>query len=269
MQKQRPVVLITGASSGFGKAAAELLAAEGMRVFGTSRKTKGEKMGGYELLQLDVDSDESVDQCVRRVVDSAARLDVLVNNAGQASLGAIEETSLAESKALFETNFFGVVRMVNAVLPTMRKQKSGFVINVASLAAMIPMPCRAFYCSSKAALSTYSEVLRCEVRRFGVDVAVVYPGFFRTNILEAVRLPDKPLDEYRQMRESVLFVRSEDLRSGDDPKMVAETILRIIRAKSPKFSYVVGKGKNALMVKRILPRSAFESMLMRRFGLNA
>lgn len=266
--REQPVVLITGASSGFGKVTAELLAAEGMRVFGTSRKARGEKVDGYDLLQLDVDSDESVDRCMKEVIEGAGRVDVLVNNAGQASLGAVEETTMTEAKSLFETNFFGAVRLVNAGLPIMRKQKDGLIINVVSLAAIVGIPCRAFYCASKAALGIYSDVLRYEVRPFGIKVSAVYPGFFRTNILEAVRLPNKPLDEYKQMRESVYSTRSDDLRNGDSPRLVAETILRIIKTKSPKASYVVGKGKRNLVIKSILPHSAFESMIMRHYGLD-
>ena len=257
--------MVTGASSGFGKATAELLAAQGMRVFGTSRKTKGERTDGYELLQLDVDSDDSVNQCLKRVMEKGGRIDVLVNNAGQACLGAIEETSIAEAKSLFETNFFGAVRMVDAVLPVMRKQRSGLVVNIASLAAIIGIPTRAFYCASKAALGMFSDVLRVEVKGFGIRVSAVYPGFFRTGILEAVRLPAAPLEEYKRMRENAYSVRTKDLEGGDDPRLVAETILRIVRSKSPRASYVVGKGRRNLLIKSILPRSAFESLVARHY----
>ena len=259
------VVLVTGASSGFGKATAELLAAQGMRVFGTSRKTMGEKLDGYELLNLDVDSDESVTKCLKEVMENSGRIDVLVNNAGQAYLGAIEETSIMEAKSLFETNFFGAVRMVDAALPVMRKQRSGLIINIASLAAVIGVPTRAFYCASKAALGMFSDVLRVEVKGFGIRVSAVYPGFFRTGILEAVRIPGAPMDEYKKMRENAYSVRTKDLQAGDDPRLVAETILRIIKSKSPRASYVVGKGKRNLLVKSILPQSAFESLVTRHY----
>jgi NAD(P)-dependent dehydrogenase (short-subunit alcohol dehydrogenase family) len=262
------VVLITGASSGLGKSTAELLSAKGMRVFGTSRKTGGERVDGYDLLPLDVDSDSSVDRCVKSVMEKTNRLDVLVNNAGQVPAGAIEETTMTEAKSVFETNFFGAVRMVNAVLPIMKKQNEGLIINVASLAAIIPTPIRAFYSASKAALGTYSDVLRYEVRRFGIRVCAVYPGFFNTGAENRTLLPSVPLDEYKQMRNNVIAVRANDLQNGDDPKLLAETILRIIRTKSPKASYMVGKGTMNRVLKSMLPRSGFESLIERHYKLN-
>ncbi len=138
------VVLVTGASSGLGKSTAELLSAQGIRVFGTSRKTRGEKIGDFEMIELDVTKGESVDNCIRTVIERAGRIDVLVNNAGQSLVGALEETLVDEAKVLFETNFFGAVRMVDAVLPYMKKQSRGRIINVASVAAFIPTPGRGF-----------------------------------------------------------------------------------------------------------------------------
>jgi short-subunit dehydrogenase len=266
--QEQPVVLITGASSGLGKSTAELLSAKGMRVFGTSRKTRGERVDGYDLLPLDVDSDSSVDRCVKSVMEKTDRLDVLVNNAGQIQVGAIEETTMTEAKSVFETNFFGAVRMVNAVLPIMKKQKEGLIINVSSLGATIATPTRAFYSASKVALGTYSEVLRYEVRRFGIHVCAVYPGAFNTGAENRTVLPSVLLEEYNQMRNNYLAVRDNDLRNGSNPKLLAETMLRIIRTKSPKASYRVGKGARALPVlKSILPRSAFESLIERQFKL--
>jgi len=260
--------LITGASSGLGKSTAELLSAKGMRVFGTSRKTKGERVDGYDLLPLDVDSDSSVDRCVKSVMEKTGRLDVLVNNAGRITLGAVEETTMAEAKSVFETNFFGAVRMVNAVLPIMKKQKEGLIINIASIAVILAVPTRAFYSASKAALGSYSDVLRYEVRRFGIHVCAVYPGFFNTGAENRTLLPSVPLDEYNQMRSNVIAVRANELQNGSDPKLLAETILRIIRTKSPKASYMVGKGRMNRVLKSILPRSVFESQVERHLKLN-
>jgi NAD(P)-dependent dehydrogenase (short-subunit alcohol dehydrogenase family) len=262
------VVLITGASSGLGKSSAELLSAKGMRVFGTSRKTKGERVDGYDLLPLDVDSDSSVDRCVKSVMEKTDRLDVLVNNAGQFPLGAIEETTIVEARSVFETNFFGAVRMVNAVLPMMKKQKEGLIINISSVAAMIAAPTRAYYSASKAALGSYSDVLRYEVRRFGIHVCAVYPGFFNTGGEERTLLPSVPLDEYKQMRNNVITIRANDLQNGDSPKLLAETILHIIRTKSPKARYVVGKGSYMVGMQSILPRSTFESLIEGHYKLN-
>jgi len=176
---------------------------------------------------------------------------------------------MTEAKSVFETNFFGATRMVNAVLPIMKKQKEGLIINVASLAAIIAVPTRAFYSASKAALGSYSDVLRYEVRRFGIRVCAVYPGSFNTGAENRTLLPSVPLDEYKQMRNNVIAVRAYDLQNGDDPKLLAETILRIIRTKSPKASYVVGKGTMNRVLKSILPRSAFESLIERHLKLKS
>jgi short-subunit dehydrogenase len=168
------VVLVTGASSGFGQETAALLSQRGFRVFGTSRKPAGQSADlGYEMVRLDVDSDESVNSCVKALLERTGRLDVLVNNAGFVLTGGIEETSVEEAKAQFETNFFGAVRMVRACLPAMRKQGSGQIINMASIAAEIPTPFRGYYAAAKAALIAYSQALRHEVMSLGVKVSVV------------------------------------------------------------------------------------------------
>ena len=176
------VVLITGASSGFGKSAAALLADAGYRVCGTSRKPQGPIDGKVQMFAMDVDSNASVEACVGAVMGKEGRIDVLVNNAGTALTGGAEETSVEEVKAHFETNFFGPVRVTKAVLPSMRSQKSGRIINVSSVAAKLPVPFEGYYAAGKAALLAYSEALRHEVKSLGISVSVIEPGFFRTNL---------------------------------------------------------------------------------------
>lgn len=269
MLEQR-VVLITGASSGLGLATASLLAGRGFKVFGTSRKPLTDKANGFEMLQLDVNLDESVNACIQALMQKTGRIDVLVNNAGYALHGAIEETSISEAKSQFETNFFGAVRTVKAMLPIMRQQGGGQIINVSSLAGLIASPFEAFYCASKHAIEGYTEALRHEVKRFNIRVSMVEPGFFKTNIGSASisSAAAGSVHDYSEMYQRFLSVAKELVQNGLDPKLVAETVLRIIESKSPRLRYIVGKEKQIPRIRRIVPESMFESMTRRYWKLD-
>ena len=184
-------VLVTGASSGIGQVIAQLLTERGYTVYGTSRKPTG------TLVPLDVRSDDSVRACLDRV----GKIDVLVNNAGYTLMGSAEETSIEEAKGQLETNFFGVVRMVNAVLPAMRKAGAGKIINVGSLAGITAIPFGAFYTASKFALEGYSEALWHELRPLGINVTLIEPGFVHTPIGEKTQIAAKPLSAYDGVRQ--------------------------------------------------------------------
>src|SRR5438270_1177989 len=172
------VALVTGASSGIGEASARALLGSGFTVYGTSRSAvAGDERDGVVFLPLDVTDDESVAAAVREVLDRSGRIDVLVNNAGLGVAGAAEESSVEQARALFETNLFGSIRMTRAVLPHMREQRSGRIINVSSIVGLIPVPYMALYASSKHALEGYSESVDHEVREHGVRVLLVEPGF--------------------------------------------------------------------------------------------
>lgn len=268
---ENKVVLITGASSGFGQATASLLTGKGYKVFGTSRKSPATlKVNGFEMLQLDVNLDESVKACIQALREKTERIDVLVNNAGYGLHGLIEETSIDEAKAQLETNFFGAVRMVKEVLPIMRQQGGGQIINISSLAGLIPTPCEAFYCASKHALEGYTESLRYEVKRFNIKVSLVEPGWFRTDIGKAAisSAAAGSIHDYGDMCQRWLSIAGELLQKGDDPKLVAETILRIIESKSPRIRYIVGKEKWIPRIKSIVPESIYESMERRYWKLD-
>lgn len=262
------VVLVTGASSGFGMETATLLSQRGFRVFGTSRKPSARAGLGYEMIRLDVDSDESVNECVKAVLDKTRRLDVLVNNAGFVLSGGIEETSVEEAKGQFETNFFGAVRMVKACLPVMRRQGSGQIINISSIAAWIPIPFEGYYAAAKAALLAYSQALRHEVKSFGVKVSVVEPGFFRTKLGETRHTSEERIADYDQMRDRAVKALEEDIEKGGDPRTVAEKILRIVESRSPRLEYLVGKSGRYRAMKLVLPESSFESGVRRRYKLD-
>ena len=263
------VVLITGASSGFGKETAALLTDRGFSVYGTSRNPSVKGKGqGHKMLQLNVDSDQSVDACMIRFLEESGRLDVLVNNAGYVLTGGVEETSVEEAKAQFETIFFGAVRMVKAVLPTMRKQGSGQIINISSIAARLPVPFEPYYAAGKAALLSWSEALRYEVKNFGIKVSVLEPGFFRTNLGYVMQGAKNTIEDYDRMRKLARSALDDDFQKGRDPKIVAETILRIIESKTPKLEYVIGKEKRYLTIRSIVPRSTFEGVARRHWKLD-
>jgi len=220
------------------------------------------------MLRLDVNSDESVDACVGALIQRMGRLDILINNAGYVLSGAIEETSIHEAKSQFETNFFGVVRMVKAVLPIMRKQGFGQIINISSIAGLIAEPFAGFYSASKFALEGYTENLRYEVKRFNIKVSLVEPGFFKTNIANASINSAESIDDYREMCQRARSISREHIQNGLDPEIVADTILRIIESKSPRLRYKVGKEKWGARIKGIIPESIFESEMRRYWKLD-
>src|SRR5437899_3785996 len=224
-------VLVTGASSGIGQATARLLAERGFTVFGTARKPDPKKRESFTMLALDVRSDDSVRACVEQVVGQAGRLDVLVNNAGYSLTGAAEETSVEEAKAQLETNFFGVVRMVNAVLPAMRAARAGKIVNISSLAGNTAIPFSAFYSASKFALEGYSEALWHEVRPFGISVSLVEPGFVNTPIGEASPVAARTLPAYEAPRKRMLAKFGQSLAGGISPEQVARSVLQIVESK--------------------------------------
>src|SRR5215469_12347627 len=203
---QEKVAVITGVSSGIGRAIAGLLSQIGFRVFGSARAIVEPKvpLEEVELLSLDVRDDDSVRSCVRTAVDRAGRIDALVNNAGYTLIGSLEETTIEEAKQLFETNFFGVLRMTQAVLPLMRGQGSGRIINIGSVVGFVPAPYQGIYCASKHALEGYSESLDHEVRQFGIRISVIEPGFTKTRISQNSQLVNHRLDTYTPMRNRVL-----------------------------------------------------------------
>jgi short-subunit dehydrogenase len=265
---EEKVVLITGASSGFGKSAGALLAERGYKVYGTSRRPRSGSDGKVQMLALDVDSDASAEACVGTLLRHERRIDVLVNNAGTALTGGAEETSMEEVKAHFETNFFGAVRVTKAVLPTMRQQKSGKIINIGSIAAKMPVPFEGYYAAGKAALLAYSDALRHEVNSFNISVSVVEPGFFRTNLPNQRKVAAGKIHDYDGMRERAEAQLLRDFEAGPDPSPVAETILKIARDPSPKLEYIVGREKRYVTLKKFLPVSSFESSFRKHWKLD-
>ncbi len=260
------VALVTGASSGFGQATAALLAAQGFQVFGTSRAPTHSTAGSFELLPLDVCSETSVQTCVQTILERTGRIDLLVNNAGFAQGGALEENSLEDARAQFETNVFGVLRMLKAVLPVMRRQGSGQIITVSSLLGVVAMPYLSLYASSKFALEGMIEGLYDELRPFHIKVSLVEPGFFRTKF--DARPPAAPLAVYEVARQSMLrFVRA-GVEQGPDPKQVARRIVQLATSASPPLRSYVGPRAGLLVaLRQWLPQRIFEQVRRRVFQI--
>jgi NAD(P)-dependent dehydrogenase (short-subunit alcohol dehydrogenase family) len=266
---ERRVVLVTGASSGVGKATAELLAQRGYRVFGTSRNPAAGGTSAVTILRLDVRSDDSVAACLTEISGLTERLDILVNNAGYELAGALEEISLDEAKALFETNFFGVVRMVNAVLPLMRRQRHGQVINITSLAGLSPIPFMGMYSASKFALDGYTEALRHEVKPFSIQVSQIEVGFLRTPMMNHRQVAARRIAEYDPWRQRGYDAVRASEEKAPGPELVANTVLEVAASKAPRLRYVVGpQAKLVTGLRRFLPAKLYEQGVRRNFRLD-
>ena len=260
------VVLVTGASSGIGEAIAARLAKDGHQVFGTSRKG-GETRGGVEMLNLDVCSDAKVQACVEELLHKAGRIDALVNNAGYLLSGAIEEATMEEARAQLETNFFGVARMVKAVLPAMRRARSGHIVTISSLAGLVPVPFWGFYNASKFAVEGYMETLRHELKPFGIRVAMVEPGVIHTPFYENPQA--KAMPEYGPWRDRALKTVGQFAEKAPGPGVVAEVVARLIASRNPPLRNRVTREASVFPFLRwLLPASAFEAGTRRGFNLD-
>ncbi|EPE97149.1 oxidoreductase [Rhizobium grahamii] len=263
------VALVTGASSGIGLVTAKALAKAGYRVFGTSRKRVANPQG-ITMLICDVTNEASIQALIAEIVEQAGGIDLVVNNAGIGLLGGAEESSITQAQRLFDVNVFGVARVVNAVLPIMRKQKSGRVVNISSILGLIPSPYNAFYASTKHAIEGYSESLDHEVRGFGIRVLLVQPGVTRTSFEENLTRADQPLPVYQAER-----VRSENLmrtwvEKGDDPQVVADIVVKAAAAKRPKLRYSAGKQSSQVRaLRRYLPEKMIDGILRKFNGFSA
>lgn len=262
----KKVVLITGASSGIGLATANKLHDAGYIVYGTSRREiNAETKFSFNMIQLNVDHDDSVTAAIQKVIEKESRIDVLINNAGFAiSPAGAEESSIAQAQALFNTNFFGVVRMTHAVIPHMRQQGIGQIVNISSVLGLIPMPYGALYSASKHALEGYSESLNHELRTQGIRVTLIEPAYTKTsldvNLLEA----DQKIAHYDQIRTKMHQNMIQSIQHSDDPDVVAQTILKIIQHNNPQPRYSAGStAKNLKNLRRFTPAPLFDKLIQR------
>lgn len=264
----RGIALVTGASSGIGHATACALHKAGYRVFGTSRHPVSQGPDGITMLTCDVTNDSSVETLVERVLAEAGRIDLLVNNAGVGLFGGAEESSLVQAQALFDVNVFGVIRLTNAVLPTMRHQRSGRIVNLSSVLGFIPAPYSAHYAATKHAVEGYSQSLDHELRTLGIRVTLVEPAYTRTAFEDNLVKPDRPVDAYDAGRDGMTAVLREAIRQGDTPEIVAETILMAATETRPKLRYPAGKmARKVSILRRFVPESGFDKSLRKMLRL--
>ncbi len=266
----RKVVLVTGGSSGIGKAIGIYLTEKGCKVYGTSRNLKKQKgFKEFELLELDVTKSDTISAAIASIIEREGRLDVLINNAGVGITGPIEETPITEINKAFDTNLNGPIRMIQAVLPQMRSQKKGLIINITSIAGNMGLPYRGIYSASKGALSLVTEALRMETKEFGIQITDLAPGDFATNIAAGrYHAPANNNSSYSSYAK-VLDMINTDVDAAQDPILVAKKVYEIILKNNPKVHYKVGVflQKFSLFLKNILPDTLYERLLLNHYKL--
>lgn len=264
------VVFITGASSGIGNAIGEFLLVKGYKVYGTSRNPENVKQSSIELVALDVRNVASIRTAIQTVLDKEGKIDVLINNAGVGITGPLEEIPLEEIKNNFETNLFGPIEVMKAVLPSMRQQRVGLIINITSIAGYMGLPFRSVYSASKGALELITEGIRMEVKPFGIHIVNVAPGDFATNIAAGrYHAPLVKGSAYEKTYGTTLEMMNEHVDAGSNPNQMAEAIFKVIESQNPKVHYKVGAfmQKFSIVLKRILPDTVYEKLLMNHYKL--
>jgi len=271
MKIKGSIALVTGASTGIGEATAARLATAGYKVYGTSRRGTQAGRQSFAMLPLDVTSDESVEAAVREVMRLHGRIDLLVNNAGFgiAPAGA-EESSIEQARSIFDTNFFGIVRMTRAVVPHMRHQGGGRIINIGSVLGFLPMPYAALYAATKHAVEGYSESLDHELRTRGIRVSVIEPAYTKTQFDANFLEPDSRLDEYREIRASLGKTLKKVMTAADAPGVVADVVLKAASAAHPRLRYTAGVVAGRLrLLRRFAPARVLDAGIRKDLRLDA
>ncbi|MEO1033477.1 MAG: SDR family oxidoreductase [Bacteroidota bacterium] len=264
------VVLITGGSSGIGKSIGEFLQTKGFKVYGTSRNPKNYPDSKFPIVALDVTLPKTISKCVEEVLEKESKIDILINNAGAGITGPLEEIPDAEIKRNFETNFFGPINVIKSVLPAMRQQHSGLIINITSIAGYMGLPFRGVYSASKGALELVTEAFRMELKEFNIAMTNVAPGDFATNIAAGrYHAPVLEGSPYKIKYSHSLEMMNAHVDDGNDPKDMAEAIYKVIRTTSPKVHYKVGAfmQKFSIVLKRVLPDKVYERLLMNHYKI--
>ena len=266
------IILVTGGSSGIGKAVCLYLHANGYVVYGTSRNP--EKYANevpFKLISLDVLDEVSIDSAVKSIIAKEGKLDVLINNAGIGMLGSIEDSKTEEVKELFETNVYGILRTVQAVLPHMRERKSGLIINVSSIAGYMGLPYRGIYSATKASVHMITEALRYELKPYGVKICAVDPGDFATNISENRRVAKSSRNGsvYTPEINRIEAMINGEVAHSSDPTLMGAAIHKIIEEKNPDVNYLVGNSmqKLSVFIRRILPKRIFEKIISSHYRM--
>lgn len=262
------VVVITGVSSGIGRAAAENFVKQGCQVFGTVRKlAKAPALPGVELVEMDVGDDASVQRAIESIIARSKRIDVFVNNAGTAMIGAVEETAVAEAASLFDTNVLGILRTVKAVLPHMRAQHSGRIVNVSSVLGFLPAPYMGLYSASKHAVEGLSESLDHELRQFGIRVSLVEPHFTRTNLDANSAYASAPIAAYDRERTLAANAVADSVNGAPGPDGVANTIVEAALGAWRMRRTPGGQASLLSKLRRFMPAGPVDASLRKSFGL--
>jgi short-subunit dehydrogenase len=263
-------VLVTGASSGIGKATAIYLAQNGYKVYGAARraeKLRELEKYGIKPIPMDVTKDESMVASINQILEESAGIDVLINSAGLGSYGALEDVSMDEAKNQMEINLFAVARLIQLVLPSMRKNQYGKIVNISSIGGKVGLPMGSWYHASKFAIEGLSDSLRNEVRQFGIDVLVIEPGGTKSEMVEIGARELKRVSgqtAYAGLANSLDKMYTAIEKSASEPLVIAKLIKKGIEAKNPKTRYIGGKmAKPMLFMRRILSDKLFDKMLMR------
>lgn len=239
-------ILVTGASSGFGLLIANKLHQSGYNVIGTSRNPNKVQVP-FKMVALDLDSEESINTLPDRLFKEIGKLDILINNAGFLVNGIAEETPIELGRQQLETNFWGTIRVTNAILPHFRKQKFGKIITVGSIIGLVSFPNAAYYAASKHALEGYFKALRYELNGFNIEVAMIEPAAFKTSIMDNSSSPVIKIQDYNSLRGKIEIFTKELVKSAEDPIIVADKVLKVVQTNKPKFRNIVGKGTTALI----------------------
>lgn len=241
-------ILITGASSGFGLLVANELHNNGYNVIGTSRNPeKIQSKVPFKMIALDLDSEQSINTLPDRVFREISQVDILINNAGFLVAGIAEETPIKLGRQQLETNFWGTIKVTNVILPHFRKQKFGKIITIGSIVGLVSFPNAAYYAASKHALEGYFKALRYELDGFNISVAMIEPSAFKTSIMDNSSSPLNRIEDYNSLRDKIKKFTNELVKSAEDPKIVAEKVLKVVQTDKPKFRNIVGKGTSVLI----------------------
>ena len=268
MSNDPKIILITGASSGIGKATAVYLAQKGHIIYGTSRYPGSyPKPNSYTMLQMDVTDNESIQYAVNQIISDRNKIDVLINNAGFGIAGAMEDTSIGKAKEQFETNLFGTVRLIKSVLPIMHKQDSGLIINISSIGGLIGLPFQSMYSASKFAIEGLTESLYMELHSSNIKITMIEPGDFKTGFTEKREISKNA--NQSDAFQNTLNIIENDENSGQNPELIGKLLNQIINKSNPRLRYTVGAfdQKLAVILKRLLPNCFFDWIIMKHYKM--
>ena len=260
-------ILVTGASSGFGMLIANELHRKGYNVIGTSRNPEKMKSAvPFKMIVLDLDSEQSINTLPERIFTEVGHLDVLINNAGFLVTGIAEEIPIELGRKQFETNFWGTIKVTNAVLPYLRKQKFGKIITVGSITGLVAFPNTSYYAASKHALEGYFKALRYELTDFNIRVAMIEPGSFKTNIMDNSSTTVNRIEDYNSLRNKNEKYATFIVQQGEDPVMVATKVLNVVETDKPKFRNLVGKGLSVLITLQHFAYGILEKTVLKQLN---